>query len=159
MDIALAIVGGVLLAAGFVCCAVPLVSGPAVAYCALWTLYFSSVSIPVGMLVLGGVLVVVVSVLDYVVPAWGAKRFNCSRWGVFGCFVGTIAGLFFLPIGLVAGPFLGAFAGELIAGRNVGPAFRGGFGALLGFLCGTFFKLGVCAAMTFMFVLRLWGSK
>lgn len=63
-----------------------------------------------------------------------AKKFKCSGWGVFGCFVGSVIGLFFLPLGIVLGPFLGTVAGELIAGRELSASVRGGFGALLGFV-------------------------
>ena len=156
MDLALAMLGGALLVAGFVFCVVPLVSGPALAYAALWTLYFTSAGVPAWMLVAGGVMLASVTVLDYLVPAIGAKKFNCSRWGVFGCLVGTIAGLFFLPVGLVAGPFAGAVVGELVAGRSLAPAFRGGIGALLGFLCGTLLKFVACFAMAAMFAVRLY---
>ena len=88
--------------------------------------------------------------LDYIVPALGAKKFNCSRWGVFGCLAGTLVGVFFFPWGLVLGPFGGAFLGELVAGKTTADAVRGGVGALLGFLVSVVLKLasvGFCAVL------------
>ena len=88
-----------------------------------------------------------VTVLDMVIPGWGAKRFKCSKWGAWGSVIGGLAGVFFFPAGLVAGPFLGALAGELIAGRRLGAAAWSGVGALAGFLCGVAVKLAACALM------------
>ena len=68
-----------------------------------------------------------------------------------------MAGLFFLPVGVLAGPFLGAFAGELIARKGVGHAALGGLGAFLGFLCGLLAKLAVCAAMATCLARCLFG--
>ena len=94
----------------------------------------------------------VVIVLDYVVPALGAKKFDCSKWGVFGCMVGTIVGIFFAPFGIILGPFLGAVAGELVAGKALSAAMRGGIGALLGFLAGVVLKFAACALFAWWFV-------
>jgi uncharacterized protein YqgC (DUF456 family) len=65
----------------------------------------------VAALVAFGVLTVVASVLDYVVPAFGARKFNCSKLGILGCAVGTVVGIAFFPLGLLLGPFLGAVVG------------------------------------------------
>ena len=57
--------------------------------------------------------------LDFAATAIGARRFGTSWWGVLGALVGTLGGLFFGPVGLVVGPFLGAFVAELIARRDM----------------------------------------
>ena len=56
--------------------------------------------------------VVLVQILDYFVPMLGSKYSGGSRWGTRGCLIGTIVGLFFMPWGIILGPFLGAFAGD-----------------------------------------------
>ena len=155
MTIALSILAGILLLIGFVGCVVPVLPGPIIGYCGLLTLIPTAKCPSTLMLVAMGLVVAVVTVADYVVPAIGAKKFDCSRWGTFGCFVGTIAGLFFVPIGILLGPFLGAFLGELIARKPVGAALRGGFGAFLGFLSGVLLKLLACVAMSVVFVMAL----
>lgn len=91
-----------------------------------------------------GVLTIIVTVADFIIPAIGAKKFNCSPYGTWGCVLGTFIGAFFFPIGLMVGPFLGAFLGELLARRDAFQAFRGALGAFLGFLAGTLLKLGFC---------------
>ncbi|MBQ8113291.1 MAG: DUF456 domain-containing protein [Kiritimatiellae bacterium] len=156
MDWALTALGGVLLVVAFVGCIVPCVPGPLLGWCALLALAFSRFAIPTAWLVAAGAVMAVVTVLDYVVPAYGAKKFNCSRWGIFGCTVGTIVGMFFLPFGILIGPFAGAALGELIAGRTMGSALKGGFGAFLGFLSGVFLKLCAVCAFTGLFVWAVW---
>ncbi len=153
MWISLAFVLGVL---GLTGCIVPVLPGPILAYCGLLCLLLTDAAPPMSALVFFGAATAVVTVLDYVVPAWGARKFQSSKWGVWGCFVGTIVGMFFMPIGLVAGPFLGALAGELIAGRRVAAACRSGIGSLLGFLAGTFIKFLLCLAILGYLVWLVW---
>ena len=102
-----------------------------------------------------GVACAGVLVLDYVVPAFGAKKFNCSKWGVFGCIVGTLLGIFFAPWGILVGPFAGAVVGELIAGKKFSSSLKGGFGAFLGFIFGVALKLAYCACCVGWFVVAL----
>ena len=98
-----------------------------------------------------GVLTVVVTALDYLVPIWGAKVCKSSRAGLRGSFVGTIAGLFFLPWGLLLGPFFGAMIGELTQKRPLDVAARSGLGALIGVLGGIFVKTVACVVMGLAF--------
>ena len=151
-DVAFIAVGGLCLLVGFVGCVVPVLPGVALAYASLLALIPTPHALPRERLVVAGALALVAIVLDYVVPAVGAKRFHCSRWGVFGCMAGTFVGLFFAPFGIVLGPFLGAVAGELVAGKEASAALRGGFGAFLGFLCGVLLKFAVCTLFAFWFV-------
>ena len=153
MEMVWTILAGLLLAIGFVGCVVPVIPGPALAYCGLLALVPTAKCPSTPTLVLMGAVVAAVTIADYVVPALGAKRFNCSRWGTAGCFIGTVVGLFFVPFGILFGPFLGAFCGELIACKPIGAALKGGFGAFLGFLSGVVLKLLACVAMTVVFVL------
>ena len=144
--------GGICLFIGFVGCVVPVLPGVACAYAALWTLYPTPYAVTGDRLLVGGIVAGVAIVLDSVVPALGAKKFDCSRWGVFGCMVGTLIGIFFAPLGIVLGPFLGAVGGELIAGKALSSALRGGIGALLGFLAGVVLKFAACALFAWWFV-------
>ena len=89
MTIALSILAGLLLLIGFVGCVVPVLPGPVIGYCGLLTLILTEKCPSTLVLVTMGLVVAAVTVADYVVPAIGAKKFDCSRWGTFGCFVGT----------------------------------------------------------------------
>ena len=154
LDWTLVAVGGLFLILGFVGCVVPCLPGPLLGWCALLSIAFSRFAIPTAWLVVAGVVMAVATVLDYVVPAYGAKTFDCSRWGVIGCAIGTIAGMFFFPLGIILGPFLGAFLAELLANRSFGQAMMGGLGAFLGFLFGVFLKLVAVGVFAGFFV---WG--
>ena len=146
MDIVFAVLASVLIVVALVGCVVPVVPGPILAFCGLLLLWPSRFALETQTYVAFGVACAVVLALDYIVPALGAKKFHCSRWGVFGCIVGTITGLFFLPLGLLLGPFLGAVIGEIaFAGKDFAASMRSGFGALLGFLFGVVLKLTYCA--------------
>ena len=151
-SICLIATGAICLAIGFVGCVVPVLPGVACAYAALWTLYPTPFALTTERLLVGGAIAMVVIVLDYVVPAIGAKKFNCSKWGVFGCMAGTFVGIFFAPFGIILGPFLGAVAGELIAGKTLSAATHGGVGALLGFIAGVLLKFIACALFTWWFI-------
>lgn len=119
-----------------------------------WAGDFQKVS--VWMLVLLGLLTLLSLGIDFLATTLGAKRVGASKLALIGAVVGTFAGLFFGPIGLFAGPFVGALAGELIHGRdkgagNLGQATKVGFGTWLGIVVGTVLKLGLAFAMLGLF--------
>jgi hypothetical protein len=117
---------------------------------AAWIDGFARVGL--GTLVVLAALTAATYALDVVATAAGARRFGTSWWGVLGAVVGTLGGLVFGLPGLLVGPFLGAFAAELIARRDVGQAGRAGVGAWLGLLLGTAARLGLVLAMVGIFV-------
>ncbi len=151
-DSCMVAIGALCLLVGFVGCIVPVLPGVACAYGGLLVLVPTSHALSPEKLIAGGVIAVAAIGLDYVIPALGARKFNCSKWGVFGCAAGTVAGIFFMPFGLILGPFLGAVIGELVAGKAMSGAVRGGVGALLGFLAGLVLKIAVCGLFSFWFV-------
>lgn len=116
---------------------------------AAWAGGFEQVG--VAMLVLLGVLTVLSLGIDLLATAMGAKRVGASKLALLGAVIGTFVGLFFGPIGLLTGPFVGALAGELVHGREVRKATRVGFGTWLGILVGTVLKIGLAFAMLGLF--------
>lgn len=140
---------------GFVGCFVPVLPGPAIAYAALWILVLLGYPPSTSQLAVGAGMLVVVTLVDYILPSVCAKKFKCSRWGVFGCFVGSIVGLFFLPLGIILGPFLGTVVGELIAGKNLASSVRGGFVALVGFVFCLGLKLASVGLYAWWYFARL----
>mgnify|MGYP001484229252 CR=1 FL=1 len=97
-------------------------------------------------------VVAAILVADYIVNAWGVKKFGGSRASVVGSTIGLLAGPFVIPgVGLLVGPFLGAWIGELIAGADMRQATRAGIGALVGFLSSTFVKLVLQTIMIVLF--------
>ncbi len=158
MDILLIILSFLCLLIGFAGCILPVLPGAPLSYAGLLLLHFTDrVQFSTSQLLVWLVVVIVVQVLDYVVPLLGARYSGGSRWGTRGCLAGTIVGLFFMPWGIVLGPFLGAVAGELLGGRRTSEALRSGLGSLAGFLLGTVLKCAVCGYFIWVFVTALVG--
>ena len=89
-------------------------------------------------------------VLNYVIPAKTTRKYGGTRWGSIGSIIGTIAGMFLIPVpfGFLIGMFLGVFVGELLHDTNdKKKAWNSTKGALIGFLYGTGFNLIVGLAM------------
>lgn len=101
------------------------------------------------------VVLVAAEVADYVTRARGASRHGAGRAGSWGAVLGAIVGLFFLPVGLVLGPFLGAFGAELLAGRTVSDSMRAGWGGLIGTLGSIAIKLVVAFGMMIAFIIKV----
>jgi uncharacterized protein YqgC (DUF456 family) len=101
-------------------------------------------------LIVWGVVVVVVSVVDYIVPMYLTKATGGSKYAERGAMIGLIAGIFLTPIGMVLGSFLGAFLGELIyAKKDAESSLKAAIGSFLGFILGTGIK-------TIAAVLMMW---
>ncbi len=158
LEVCMLVLSGILIALGILFCFIPVLPGALCAYAGLLCLLPTHYAPPTWVFVIFGMLAVIASFADNVVSVVMAKKFSCSRSGIFGCIVGAVVGsLFFFPVGVLAGPFLGAFVGEYIAGRNLSKALRGGFGALLGFVTGVLLKLILCGCIAGFFIGVLFG--
>lgn len=135
------VVGVAAAVVGFAGCFVPALPGPAISYAALWFLYAMGYPPSTSRLVVGAVVTIAVSVVDNILPSLFARKCKCSRWGVFGCFAGGIIGLFFMPFGILLGPFIGTVAGELVSGKKAAESLRGGLVSLIGFVFCLWLKL------------------
>lgn len=157
MDYFLIGLGVLFLTLGIIGCIVPGLPGPPLSYIAILLLQFTSgVDFTWEFLLLWALITIAVSVLDYVIPAFGAKKFGSSRWGMVGSIVGLIIGtIFFGPIGMLLGIFGGAILGEIIAGKNTDTAFKAGIGSFVGFVFGSVLKLAVSGFMSYYFVQEL----
>ena len=104
-------------------------------------------------LILAG-LMAVSQTLEILSGAAGSKWFGGTRWGAIGALAGGIAGMFFMPFGLIVGPLAGAFACELaFARQETREALRSGMGSVVGTLAGLGIKLAIGAAMVAWFFL------
>lgn len=103
-----------------------------------------------------GLLTALSFVADLATASLGAKRTGATRWAAAGAALGGAVGLFFGPAGILAGPFLGAVAGELVGARDLLRAGRAGLGAWLGFLLGTVARVGLAFAMVGLFAAAWW---
>lgn len=92
-------------------------------------------------LIVWGVVVAVVSVIDYIVPMYFTKATGGSKYAERGALVGLIAGIILTPVGMILGSFLGAFLFELYyARKGATQALKAATGSFLGFITGTGLK-------------------
>jgi len=151
-DYLLLITGLILIVLGIIGCLVPVLPGPPLSFVALIMLHFSKFGqFTNTILITLGALALAVTILDYIVPIWGTRKFGGSKYGTRGATVGLVIGLFLGPLGIITGPLIGAFIGELIFKDDLKYAFKAGFGSLLGFLTGIGLKLAASFVMTFFF--------
>ena len=144
----LAILAGIIGIAGSILPALP---GTPISWVGLLLLFlWGPEEMPLKTLVVWGVIVVLVSVVDYIVPMYFTKVTGGSRYAERGAMAGLIIGIFLTPVGMILGSFLGAFISELYWGKkdSVG-ALKAAFGSFLGFITGTGLK-------TIVAVLILW---
>lgn len=106
-------------------------------------------------LVVTFLVVAATQVAEHYARAWGARRFGAGRAGAWGAVIGSIVGLFFMPLGLLLGPFLGAALFELFAGRSGGEAVRAGFGGLVGVLGSVVVNVVVALGLTVAFIVKV----
>ncbi len=152
-DYILLISGIILMILGIIGCLVPVLPGPTLSYLGLLFLHFSHFGqFSKSTLIILGIIAVAVTMLDFIVPVWGTKKFGGSKYGTRGAGIGLVIGLFLGPMGIVIGPFIGAFVGEMIFKDDIHYAIRAGFGSLIGFLTGVGLKLAASFIMTFYFV-------
>ena len=157
MEIFLLVLAFLLMLIGIIGCIVPGLPGTPIAYVGLWIAQATErVDFSWQFLLIWGIVVIVISVLDYIVPAWGTKQFGGTKWGVWGSTIGVFVGLFFGATGVILGPLVGAILGELIAGKQLQEAIRAGWGSFIGILFGTILKLVACGLMTVALIQAIW---
>lgn len=95
-------------------------------------------------------------VMDYLSTMLGAKYFGSTKQGTWGALIGTVLGIFlFPPIGIVAGPFLGAIIGESIAGKDLKQSLKIALGTVAGLFTGMIFNIILAVGMVLSFIIKL----
>ncbi len=162
MDTFLLLAGFLLILIGIVGSFIPVLPGPPTGWAGLLLLYLTSV-IPMNWWVLGITLgvAIIITILDYIIPAMGTKKSGGTRYGIWGTTIGLIIGLFSpIPLGFLIGAFLGAFIGEMIYdSKDPSRATKAAFGSFLGFLTSTFIKLTVSLIFLGLFISKVWEYK
>lgn len=157
MDIFLSILAIILMLAGLAGAILPVIPGPIISFLGLLSVYFLSTEpLEDSFMVTIGVITVMITAIDQIVPVLGTKKMGGSRYGVNGSIIGLLIGIFFFPpFGLILGPFLGALVGELISGKDLSQATRAGFGSFVGFLTGTVLKLIFSTVIGYYIIINL----
>ncbi|HEX7904752.1 MAG TPA: DUF456 domain-containing protein [Chitinophagaceae bacterium] len=147
------ILGISLIIVGLAGSILPLLPGPPIAYAGLLIQQFRNPDpFSTKFLLIWAGLVVVSLLLDWVVPAWGTKKYGGSKYGVWGSSLGFLLAFWMGPWGVVIGPFLGAFAGEMIAGQTTKKSLRAAWGSFVGFALGSLLKVILCAVMLYYLI-------
>jgi uncharacterized protein YqgC (DUF456 family) len=142
MDLLWTVMACCLMIAGLVGSVLPLLPGPPLSYLGMLVLQLrEQPAFTTKFLVIWLVVVISIQVLDYVVPIYGTKKFGGTKYGLWGCAIGLVGGFWLGPVGIIAGPFIGAFVGELLANSQSEMALRAAIGSFIGFVFSTLLKL------------------
>jgi len=161
MDIFLVIISALFIVSGLFGSVLPIIPGPPLSWLGLLILHLTkAVQMSSTLLVITGVLAIIIFIMDYMIPAMGAKKFGGSKSGMIGTTIGLIVGLLSpIPGGIIIGPFLGAFIGEMLNKNNSKTAFKAAIGSFLGFLASTFIKFIVSVIYLGIYISNLWQFK
>src|SRR3989344_627503 len=149
-EIILIILSFVLVLAGLLVVILPFLPGVGIAWLGMllfaYATGFSAITLKIVLIFLG--LSVFTFLLDLAAPLLGAKKYKASKFGIFGSFLGFIFGvMLFGPVGILIGPFAGAFLGEYFSGRKPEEAAQSAKGTVIGFLIGSLIKISLILAM------------
>jgi uncharacterized protein len=162
MDTFLIILGLICMIIGLLGSFLPVLPGPIISWIGILLLYFTNI-IPVNywILIPTFLFMVLISVLDYLIPAKGTKKFGGSKYGIWGTNIGLIVGIFVpIPLGFLVGPFVGAFVGELYFNiKDKNRAFKAATGAIIGLLVSSFMKFMFCLLYLGIFLWIVWKYK
>ena len=153
--IVLIILGLLFALIGLIGCILPVIPGPPLSFFALIILSYAKNWEPFSttfLIIMAG-LTILATVLDYVVPAIGAKRYGASKLGVWGSIIGMLIGFFiFPPWGMLIGAIIGALAGELAGGKKGKKALQASWGVFVGNIMGIGLKLAFSGAILFFYI-------
>lgn len=155
----LAILAGV---TGIIGSILPALPGPPLSWIGMLLLYFwggtngkgEEMSLAILLVMLG--VTILVSILDYLIPAYLTKATGGSKYAERGAIIGMIVGIFLSPLGMILLSFLGAFLAEIIyARKRSGEALKSALGSFLGFIAGTGIKLVACGIMMYYIIVYM----
>ena len=158
--IILAILAGVIGITGSI---LPGLPGPPVSWVGLLILYIwgngadaAGEPLSTTALLVWGLVVVIVSVIDYIVPMYFTKVTGGSKYAERGALIGLIAGIILTPIGMIAGSFLGAFLAEILyAKKDPTSSLKVAIGSFVGFIAGTGIKTIAAVLIMWQIVIYL----
>jgi uncharacterized protein YqgC (DUF456 family) len=156
IEVILIILGLLIAIVGIVGCIIPAVPGPPLNFISLLVLELAiEDAFSTEFYIIWAVITIVVTVLDYVLPLFGAKVYKASGYGIWGSIIGMIVGtIFFPPFGMILGLLIGAIAGELMAGKKGSQALKVGSVTFITSLLMILVKLAASGVMTYYFVAR-----
>ena len=148
----------ILLLVGMVGTVIPVLPGVPLCWTALLMLKFAPLvrdDISWTTIIVLGIIGLIVSILDNLLPLWGTKQMGGNKKVVWGATIGLILGIFFGLPGIIFGPFVGAFIGGVLSGSKFTNATLHAVGAFLGFAMGLTIKLITVGLILFFYVKAL----
>ncbi|KAF2334469.1 DUF456 domain-containing protein [Flavobacterium daemonense] len=162
MDLLLLLLGFICMIIGVLGSFLPILPGLSSCWVGLLFLYLTK-AVDNNYWVLGitFLITIIITILDYVIPSKGTKKFGGSSYGVWGTNIGLIVGILApIPFGVIIGPFVGAFLGELIYdSKNHQRALKAATGSLLGFLASSFINFMFCIIFLGIFLTITWEYR
>jgi uncharacterized protein YqgC (DUF456 family) len=162
MDMLLLILGFCCMVLGIFGSFLPVLPGPPLSWIGLLLLYCTKAVAPnYWMLGITLLITIIISILSYVIPAKGTKRYGGSSYGVWGTNIGLIVGIFVpIPFGFIIGPFVGAFVGEMIYNsKDHSRALKAATGSFIGFLASSFISFMLCMIYLGLFIVIAWQHR
>ena len=154
LTITMIVLAIILTTVGMIGSIVPALPGPPLSLAGLAIIYwFIPGSISTPLLITMIILTVVAAVLDYLAPILLTRVGGGSKQAVLCTTLGLMVGLFFMPMGLILGPLIGAFVGEYSNSQRLGKALWVAFLSFLSFLFTTVIKVILTAVMTYYMVM------
>lgn len=154
LTITMIVLAIILTTVGMIGAIVPALPGPPLSLTGLAIIYwFIPGSISTPLLITMIILTVVAAVLDYLAPILLTRVGGGSKQAVLCTTLGLMVGLFFMPMGLILGPLVGAFVGEYSNSQRLGKALWVAFLSFLSFLFTTVIKVILTAVMTYYMVM------
>lgn len=149
MELFIIILIGLLLFLGIIGSIVPGLPGPPLAFTGLLLYHFLINPISIEGIILIGILVTIVTFLDYWLQIYGVKKAGGGKYAIRGSIIGILLGIFlFPPFGILIGAFIGAFIGAKM--ETDSNEIKIAFGAVLGFIAGTILK--VCTSVYIIYI-------
>lgn len=154
LTITMIVLAFILTTVGMIGAIVPALPGPPLSLVGLAIIYwFVPGSISTPLLIIMVILTVIAAVLDYLAPILLTRVGGGSKQAVLCTTLGLLVGLFFMPVGLILGPLIGAFVGEYSNSQRLGKALWVAFISFLSFLFTTVIKVILAAVMTYYMVM------
>ncbi|MDE6267441.1 MAG: DUF456 domain-containing protein [Muribaculaceae bacterium] len=157
LDVILYILVFSLIIAGIVGCFLPVLPGPPLSLAGYLLLLLtpSEGGVTWWTITILTILTAFTVIADIVVPALGVKVFGGTKWGNWGCILGSIVGLFFAPWGIILGPFIGAFLLEYVTSRKFQASLLSATGSFVGFVVGAGLKVVVSLVILLFAIIAL----
>ena len=150
MELFIIILISLLLLLGIIGSIVPGLPGPPLSFTGLLLYHFLINPISIECIIWIGILVTIVTFLDYWLQIYGVKKAGGDKYAIRGSIIGILLGIFlFPPFGILVGAFIGAFIGAKM--ETDGNEIKIAFGAVLGFIAGTILK--VCTSVYIIYII------